>query len=482
MKPIFSPRWALAGLSLSMLMPSLDTSIANVALPSMAQAFGASFQNIQWVVLVYLLAITSLIVSVGRLGDIFGRRRLLLAGISLFTLASLLCGVSDKLWLMVAARAAQGVGAAIMMALAVALVGDTIPKEKTGSAMGLLGTMSAIGTTLGPTLGGVLIAGFGWQTIFLINLPLGLANLLLAWRYLPTDRPAADKTGAEKPTIDKIGTLLLTLTLVAYALAMTLGHGHFGRLNMSLLLASVLGAGLFVLVETHIASPLIRLTMFRDPVLSTSLIMGALVSTVMMATLVVGPFYLSQALGLPATSVGFVLSIGPLVAALAGVPAGRLVDRFGARRVIVAGLCAIATGSLFLFLLPMEFGVAGYIGPITIITAGYALFQTANNTSVMSNVGADQRGAVAGLLSLSRNLGLISGASAMGAVFAYASSTTDITAASPEAVATGMRTTFAVAAFLIGNALAIGSIGQTLALTRRNDIAAGTEPNGKPSV
>ena len=482
MKPIFSPRWALAGLSLSMLMPSLDTSIANVALPSMAQAFGASFQNIQWVVLVYLLAITSLIVSVGRLGDIFGRRRLLLAGISLFTLASLLCVVSDRLWLMVAARAAQGVGAAFMMALTVALVGDTIPKEKTGSTMGLLGTMSAIGTTLGPTLGGVLIAGFGWQTIFLINLPLGLANLLLAWRYLPTDRPAADKTGAEKTAIDKIGTLLLTLTLVAYALAMTLGHGHFGRLNMSLLLVSVLGAGLFVLVETHVASPLIRLTMFRDPALSTSLIMGALVSTVMMATLVVGPFYLSQALGLPATSVGFFLSIGPLVAALAGVPAGRLVDRFGARRVIVTGLCAIATGSLLLFLLPMEFGVAGYIGPITIITAGYALFQTANNTSVMSNVGADQRGAVAGLLSLSRNLGLISGASAMGAVFAYASSTTDITTASPEAVATGMRTTFAVAAFLIGNALAIGSIRQTLALTRRNNIAAGTELSGKPSV
>jgi len=167
-----SARWALASLSLSMLMPSLDTSIANAGLPTLAQAFTASFQAVQWIVLAYLLAITTLIVSVGRLGDIVGRRPLFLAGIGLFTVASLLCGVAPTLWLLIAARAAQGLGAAIMMALAVALVGETVPKAKTGSAMGLLGTMSAIGTTLGPSLGGVLIAGLGWRTIFLVNVPL----------------------------------------------------------------------------------------------------------------------------------------------------------------------------------------------------------------------------------------------------------------------------------------------------------------------
>ena len=155
-----------------MLMPSLDTSIANAGLPTLAQAFTASFQAVQWIVLAYLLAITTLIVSVGRLGDIVGRRPLFLAGIGLFSVASLLCGVAPTLWLLIAARAAQGLGAAIMMALAVALVGETVPKAKTGSAMGLLGTMSAIGTTLGPSLGGVLIAGLGWRTIFLVNVPL----------------------------------------------------------------------------------------------------------------------------------------------------------------------------------------------------------------------------------------------------------------------------------------------------------------------
>ena len=192
-----SVRWALASLSLSMLLSSLGTSIANVGLPTLAQAFNASFQEVQWVVLAYLLAITTLIVSVGRLGDIIGRRRLLLAGIVLFTVASVLCGVAPTLWLLIAARAAQGLGAAIMMALTMAFVGETVPKARTGSAMGLLGTMSAIGTALGPSLGGVLIAGLGWRAIFLVNVPLGLLTLLLAYRHLPVDRrgPKTDRAG-----------------------------------------------------------------------------------------------------------------------------------------------------------------------------------------------------------------------------------------------------------------------------------------------
>ena len=192
-----SVRWALASLSLSMLLSSLGTSIANVGLPTLAQAFNASFQEVQWIVLAYLLAITTLIVSVGRLGDIIGRRRLLLAGIVLFTAASVLCGVAPTLWLLIAARAAQGLGAAIMMALTMAFVGETVPKAKTGSAMGLLGTMSAIGTALGPSLGGVLIAGLGWRAIFLVNVPLGILTFLLAYRYLPVDRrgPKTDRAG-----------------------------------------------------------------------------------------------------------------------------------------------------------------------------------------------------------------------------------------------------------------------------------------------
>ena len=469
-----SVRGALAGLSLSMLLSSLGTSIANVGLPALAQAFTASFQEVQWIVLAYLLAITTLIVSVGRLGDVTGRRRLLLAGIFLFTVASVLCGFAPTLWLLIVARAAQGLGAAVMMALTLAFVGETVPKAKTGSAMGLLGTMSAIGTALGPSLGGVLIAGLGWRALFLVNVPLGILTFLLAHRYLPVDAqgPKTDRAG-----FDKVGTLLLALTLAAYALAMTIGRGRFGWLNIALLLAAAFGAGLFGLAEARAASPLIRLAMFRDPVLSASLAMSALVSTVMMATLVVGPFYLSRGLGLDAARVGLVLSAGPLVAALTGVPAGRIADRLGAQRVTLVGLLAIAAGSFLLSMMPATLGLSGYIAPIVVMTAGYGLFQTANNTAVMTEIRPDQRGVVSGMLNLSRNLGLITGASVMGAVFALASATADITTAPPEAVATGLRITFAVAAILIVVALALAVLSRALA-TRLSLQAAQT---GNPS-
>jgi MFS family permease len=183
--------------------------------------------------------------------------------------------------------------------------------------------------------------------------------------------------------------------------------------------------------------------------------MSTLVSTVMMSTLVVGPFYLSRALGLEAALVGLVLSAGPLVAALTGVPAGRTVDRFGAQRMTIAGLIGMAAGCFVLSFAPSAFGVAGYITPIVCITASYALFQAANNTAVMTDIRPEQRGVISGMLSLSRNLGLITGASVVGAVFALASGTINITMARPDAIAAGLRITFAVAGILIVVALAI---------------------------
>lgn len=442
-----SARGALISLSLSMLLSSLATSIANVGLPTLAQAFDATFQQVQWIVLAYLLAITTLIVSVGRLGDLIGRRPLLLSGIGLFTLASALCGLAPTLGWLIGARALQGLGAAIMMALTLAFVGETVTKEKTGSAMGLLGTMSAIGTAMGPPLGGFLLGEFGWRAIFLITVPLGLLTLLLALRYLPADRR---KSTGQRSGFDPLGTLLLALTLAAYALAMTVGNGQFGPLNIGLLLTACLGFGLFVWVERRVTSPLVRLAMFRDPRLSTSLVMSLLVTTVMMATLLVGPFYLAQSLGLSTVEVGLVLAVGPLVAALTGVPAGRMADRFGAPRMTLAGLLAIALGCFALSVLPQALGIGGYLAPMVVLTLGYALFQTANNTVVMADVQPDQRGVISGLLNLSRNLGLITGASVLGAVFALASSTAEIATPLHQAIASGMRTTFAVALGLIG--------------------------------
>jgi MFS family permease len=465
-KPERSARWALAGLSVSMLLSSLGTSIANIALPTLAHAFQASFQDVQWIVLAYLLAVTTLVVGLGRLGDIVGRRRLLLAGIGLFTVASVACGLAPTLPLLIAARAAQGLGAAVMMVLPMALVGEAVPKAKTGSAMGLLGTMSATGTALGPSLGGVLTAGFGWRAIFLAVLPLGALGLSLAYRTLPGDRTIAR---AGRPGFDAAGTVILALALAGYALAMTLGRGHFGAINMALLGAAVCGAGLFVLVEAKSASPLIRPDMVRDPVLGAGIAMSALVMTVMMATLVVGPFYLSRGLALEVAAVGLVMSVGPLTAALAGVPAGRLVDRLGPGRMIDIGLIGMTGGASALAVVRLDFGTAGYVAALVVITAGYALFQAGNNTAVMADVAEARRGVVSGMLTLSRNLGLVTGASVMGAVFAFGSGADDVTTAHADAILAGTRVTFAVAAVLSAAAFGIALGTRAIPARLRHD-------------
>ncbi|MBF0334472.1 MAG: MFS transporter [Alphaproteobacteria bacterium] len=445
-------RLALAALSFSMLLPSLGTSIANVALPALSTAFDASFQEVRWVVLSYLVSITALIVGAGRLGDLMGRRRLLLAGVALFTVASAASGTAQTLWLLIAARAVQGLGAAIMMAHTVALVSEIVPTERTGAAMGLLGAMSAVGTALGPALGGFLISAFGWPAIFHVNVPLGLVAFLIAWRSLPRTPPAQAGT-----RFDVSGTLLLAIGLAAYALAMTTGRGGFGAINIALLAAASLVLLLFFAVEKTAAAPLIRLALFRNVTLGAGFAMSLLVSSVIMATLVVGPFYLSGALDLAPASVGLVLSVGPVTAALTGIPAGRLADRVGATRMTTMGLTAMALGSSALALIPPTGGIPGYMLPTIVITAGYAIFQTANNTSVMGEATSDQRGMISGMLNLSRYLGLITGTSALGAVFAFAGSIQGASS-SAAAVTAGMRATFAVGSIFIAAALLVDLI------------------------
>lgn len=437
---------ALACLALCILLSSLGTSIANVALPSLATAFSASFEQVQWIVLAYLLAMTTLVVSVGRLGDIVGRRKLLLAGLFLFTLASASCAMAPTFGLLVAARAVQGLGAAIMAALGMAIVGEAVPRERTGSAMGLLGTMSAVGTALGPSLGGFMISAFGWRSIFLVNIPLSLLAFYLADRFLPAD---SDKSRATRSSFDSLGTLLLAVTLAAYALAMTTGRGVSGWIGTGLILATVIGGSLFLLVEARVRSPLIQLAAFRSEGLSVNLATSALVATVMMTTFVVGPFYLARVLALDEAVIGMVMAVGPVISIASGVFAGRIVDRLGTPRLILIGLIEMAVGAIVLSTAGPAFGVAGYIAGIAVLTPGYQLFQAANITAVMASIPADRRGVTSGLITLSRNLGLITGASAMGTVFRFAAGTGDIAKAAAEAVSFGMQATFGTAALLM---------------------------------
>jgi MFS family permease len=443
----------LASLCLCALLSSLGTSIANVALPALAQAFGAALPAVQWVVLAYLLAVSALVVAAGRLGDLVGRKRLLLAGILLFGLAAGLGAAALTLPVLIAARVLQGAGAAAMMALTLAAVRDALPEEATGRAMGMLGTVSAVGTALGPSLGGVLVGGLGWRSVFLVQAVLGLAALACAARFLP-----AGMRARTRPRFDHAGTMLLALTLVLAALAMTAGgpRGLF-------LAGAAAGAVLFAIAEWRSRAPLVDLRLFREPVLAAGFAMSLLATTVVMATLVVGPFYLSGVLGLGAGRMGVAMAAGPVVAAAAGVPAGRAVDRYGVPPAILAGLLAMELGACLLRAAPPA-TTGAYIASLAVLTAGYALFQAANNTAVMAAASAADRGLVSGLLNLSRNLGLIAGASAMGTVFLRSAAHGSQQGAGVD----GFRACFGLAAVLLCLALAAAT-----ALMIRRQVPAG---------
>lgn len=391
-----APARVVTGLALAVLLAALGTSVANVALPELAVSFGVPVGQTQWVVLAYLLAMTATAVTVGRLGDRLGRQRILTYGLLLFLAATLACALAPTFWALIAARAAQGVGGAVLMALPLALARDLVPAARLGTAMGLLGTTSALGTALGPAGGGILLGAFGWPALFLAILPFGAAALLLVRGHFP--QPATAQ-GAEDSD---------------------------GQGVRNLLRRGPLGAGLA---------------------------MNVLVSTVMMSTLIVGPFFLATGLGLSSAGVGFAMSLGPLVAVATGLIAGRAVDAIGAPRSISVGLGVMLIGTAALAVLPPLMGLPGYLTAIAALTPGYQLFLAANNAKALVGVPSPLRGAAAGLLGLSRNLGLITGASLMGGIYAAVAAAFGRPA--DAAAFDGAQVTFTAAALLVCCALAI---------------------------
>lgn len=460
---------SIVPLAMAMLLASTGVSITTVALPALARDFSVDVTQAQWAVLGYLLAVTVSIVTCGRLGDMVGHRPVFLAGLAIFATASALCAAAPTLGLLVVFRALQGVGGAILMALPISIARDVVAKERVGRAMGLLGTTSAVGTALGPSMGGLIIAWSGWQATFLTLAVLALAVLVVAVRTLPAARV---RPAGARPGLDLAGMLVLALTLTAYSLAVT-GGGGFPVQAALLLAAAVAGAIVFVVVEKRSAMPLVALDALRARSTAASLAMNLLVSSVMMSVLVVGPFYLAFGLQLNDALVGLVLAVGPAMAALTGVPAGYVTDRFGARPVLMFSLVHMMIALVCISTLPGMFGIAGFVLSLMALTPSFQLFLAANNTEVMLAARDDQRGMISGLLGLSRNLGLMTGASVMGAVFAIAAGSADITRTAPETVGFAFSVTFQVAAGVVAFAFVLALAGRrTPSRAQQDDLCA----------
>lgn len=264
---IFKNRWIiLFNVVMMTFMSCLDSSIVNVALPVMADKLKVSMASIEWVVTSYLIIISSTILIFGRLGDIKGKTKIFKFGIILFTLGSLLCGISDSLFILVVARIVQAIGAAGTMATSQGIITHVFPSNERGRALGVSGTFVALGTMVGPPLGGFIISLVSWKYIFLINVPIGLLTFIWSRKILPTDK------NSSKEKLDTKGAILFNLTIIALFAALIFGQ-HMGYTNPLIILGfvvSIVSFTAFILVEKNIDVPLLDLNIFKNPLFSLS--------------------------------------------------------------------------------------------------------------------------------------------------------------------------------------------------------------------
>ena len=408
-------KWlVMAAVAMSTFLATIDGSIVNVALPTLVAELDTIFPVAQWVILAYLLMQTTLMPGVGRLGDILGKKRIYVAGVAVFTLGSVLCGLSPTVYWLIAARAVQAVGSAMALGLGMAIVTEAFPPAERGKALGLNGTFVSIGIVLGPTVGGLIWDVASWPWIFFVNLPIGLIGLALAWRYIPDTRPDG------RQPFDFVGALTLFVTLLALLLALTLGQ-QFGFSDgriVALFALSLLCLLLFLRVEWRQPHPLLDLRLFRRRRFSVGLLTGSLVfMTIAGATLLL-PFYLQLMRGYNTRQVGLMMALIPLFLGVVAPLAGAASDRYGARRITAVGLFIAALGYAAMSQLGPETSLLAYALAVMPLGLGMGLFQSPNNSAIMGAAPPERLGVASGLLGLSRTLGQTTGIAIFGALWA----------------------------------------------------------------
>jgi EmrB/QacA subfamily drug resistance transporter len=446
-------KWlTMAGVGTGVLMATLDASIVNISLPTLVEALHTSFATIQWVILSYMLVMTSMVLGVARLGDMFPKKRLYSAGLSVFTAGSLLCGLSPGVGWLIGFRALQGIGAVMMQALGPAIITETFPASERGRALGVSGGIVSVGLAFGPAVGGVLIGLAGWRSVFLVNVPIGLVAAFLVARYVPALPPAR-----HGQSFDALGAGIMLVTLVCYALAMTLGESSgFGtRVIQVLLLVAVAGLIALFLAENRVAQPMIDPRLFRDVLFTLNLLMGFLVF-ISMAGVIIFPFFLQLVKGYRTEQVGLMMMVVPASMGLLAPISGALSDRFGSRGISLIGLAVVVGGCLSISTLHKDVSVLGYIVRMIPLGVGLGIFQSPNNSAIMGAVPRERLGVASGLLALSRILGQCTGLPLMGALFitlvyryGHVPPGENLSSATADALVFGTSGTYRIAAVII---------------------------------
>jgi EmrB/QacA subfamily drug resistance transporter len=398
-------------------MTLLDLTIVNIAIPSMVDKLDASLDEILWVINAYVLVLAVLLITAGRLGDLRGQRNIFIAGVAVFTIASLACGVSQNPAELIAARAVQGLGAAMLMPQTMAIIIATFPGDRRGAALGVWGAVAGVATIAGPTLGGLLVTAFDWRWIFFVNLPIGVIVLLMAVLLVPDAR-------VERPhRLDIGGVVIATAALFCLTFALTEGQRYEWNVGIWALIGGA--AALFVTFLLHQRSrqdgePLVPFALFRDRNFTVMNFVGAAVSIGMIGIFLPMTIYLQDVLGYSSLKAGLVLAVISVVSMFLAPVAGRLSDRIGGKYILMTGLVAYAIGNIWILAVAgVDTNWVVFVPALVVSGFGVGLTFAPMATEAMRNVAPRLAGAAAGVNTTVRQVGSVIGAAAVGAVLQH---------------------------------------------------------------
>ena len=407
-------KWmVLIAVSMGVFLATIDGSIVNIGLNTIVNDLHQPLYVVEWVVLAYMLTISTLMLSVGRLSDMIGKKKLYLAGIIIFTVGSGLCGIAPSVYWLIVFRVIQAIGGVLNMAIGTAIVTDAFPPAERGKALGVMGTMVSLGIITGPTIGGIILQSLSWHWLFIVNLPVGLIGVFMVARYVPED------TIRSKQHFDFAGaaTMFIFMISLLFALSISQNGGFNNPLVYALMLIAVISLVIFLKIERKSEFPMINLEMFRNRQFSTNLITGFMVFVCTAGTMLLFPLFLQNVLGYGSRQTGLMLAVTPIFVSIVAPLSGALSDRTGSRPITTLGLFIIALGFISVSTLSENTTLVGYLLRFVPIGIGVGLFQSPNNSAVMGSVPRENLGVASGLLSLTRTVGQITGIAVLSAIW-----------------------------------------------------------------
>ena len=405
--------WTLAAVSFALFMIMLDTTVVNVALPSIRTDFETDISQLEWIVNAYTLVYAVLLLLGGKLADVYGRRRIFLTGLGIFTASSLACGLAQNAEVLIASRAAQGIGAAFMLPATLAIISATFEPHERGAAIGIWAAVSGLGLAIGPLIGGILVEQIDWRWIFYVNLPIGVIGIVAARVIIRESRDPSEDRRLDIPGIALSGLALVALT---YALIESNSKGWTSTLILSLFVISAIAFAVFVATELRRPSPMIDLRLFRNRTFAAGNVIALVVFAFAIAMLFAMSLYMQLALRYSPLETGAAFLPMTLMLLPVAPAAGLITDRIGARWPMAVGAALMGLMLLLLARLDADSSFGDLVLPFVLGGIGFAATMSPNTTAVLGSVDEAKAGIASGVLNAFRQVGGVLGIALLGAI------------------------------------------------------------------